>query len=483
MEVEAALLRHPALAEACVFPIPHPTLGEEVGAAVVRAPDVRVTEREVRAHAATLLAGFKVPRRISFLPEMPKGMTSKVDRKAVARICAARADDAAEATRALAQPMTALEAQIAESWKAVLDLREADIARDDDFFLLGGDSLQAYELFARLRARYGISVGLGHLFDAAATVAGMARLVERSRQTVRATGDETSRLVRIKDGGDRPALFAVPGSGGNPVGFVHLGRLLDPRQPLIGIESRGIDGRCAPLTRVEAIAADNLQAIRRAQQTGPYFLAGACYGARVAYEMARQLEMSGERVGLLLMLDPSSPFHRADGRLRGEGVLRVRTDSRRNMLRFLLGRIRLHASTIARLDGRERIAYVRDKVGIAREIVRHRDLFRGDRSELHQRLVYAANREAGQHYVPGPFGGRVVLCFTRDRPVKGERNYRLDWLDVLPQSGGPQYVAGHDSGQMLSLPHVYELAVRVNRWLDDAHRADDASVREPAEAV
>jgi hypothetical protein len=110
-------------------------------------------------------------------------------------------------------------------------------------------------------------------------------------------------------------------------------------------------------------------------------------------------------------------------------------------------------------------------------------LFRGDRSELHQRLVYAANREAGQRYVPGPFGGRVVLCFTRDRPVKGERNYRLDWLDMLPQSGGPQYVAGHDSGQMLSLPHVHELAVRVNRWLDDAHRAEGLPVRERTEAV
>jgi len=115
--------------------------------------------------------------------------------------------------------------------------------------------------------------------------------------------------------------------------------------------------------------------------------------------------------------------------------------------------------------------------------VRRRDLFRGDRSELHQRLVYAANREAGQRYVPGPFGGRVVLCFTRDRPVRGERNYRLDWVGMLPQSGGPQYVAGHDSGQMLSLPHVHELAVRVNRWLEDAHRAEESSGRERAEAV
>jgi acyl-CoA synthetase (AMP-forming)/AMP-acid ligase II/thioesterase domain-containing protein/acyl carrier protein len=481
MEVESALLCHPALAEACVFPIPHPTLGEEVGAAVVRAPGLCVTERELRAYAATLLAGFKIPRRISFLPQLPRGTTSKVDREAVARLCVTRFDDAAAPPRA--QSMSALEAQIAEAWSDVLNLRGTDIARDDDFFLLGGDSLQAYELFARLRARYGITVGLGHLFDDAATVAGMARLVERSRESPRASDGELRRLVRIKAEGDRPPLFAIPGSGGNPVGFVHLGRLLDRRQPLIGIESRGIDGRSAPLTRVEVIAADNLQTIRKMQPVGPYYLAGACYGARVAYEMARQLEMAGERVGLLLMLDPSSPFHRADGRLRGESSARAPADPRRAMLRFLLGRVKLHASSLARLRGRERIAYLRGKIVVAREIIRDRDLFRGDRSELHQRLVYAANREAGQRYVPGSFAGKVVLCFTRDRPVRGERNYRLDWLEVLPQSGGPRYVAGHDSGQMLSLPHVYELAVRVNGWLDDAHRAEQLSVREPADAV
>ena len=102
------------------------------------------------------------------------------------------------------------------------------------------------------------------------------------------------------------------------------------------------------------------------------------------------------------------------------------------VLRFLLDRIVLHASTFARLESAERAAYLRDKARLLRDIIRRRDLFRGDRSELHQRAVYAANREAGQRYVPGPFGGRVVLCFTRDRPVKGERNYRLDWLDVVP---------------------------------------------------
>ena len=466
-EVESVLLGHPAVAQACVSPIPHPTLGEEVAAAVVLAPSMRVNERELRSHAARMLTGFKVPRRIAVRTALPVNATSKVGQAEIERIRSDMLNDAARAVDVTPVPWTVLERQIATLWADALDIAVGDIGRDDDFFLLGGDSLQVYELFVHLRSRYGIAVGLADLFDDASTVAGMARMVERSSDGSTAARG-ARRLVPIKEDGDWPPLFALPGSGGNPVGYVHLGRLLDRRQPLIGIESRGLDGSSLPLTRVEDIAKDNLAAIRAVQPTGPYFIAGACYGARVAYEMARQLEQAGERIGLLLMLDPSSPFHAADGRRRGasaEAGVKPRTVT----TRFVLNRILLHVSTLARLKGEERSAYVREKAGVLRDIVRRRDLFRGDRSELHQRLVHAANRQAGGRYVPGPFGGPVVLCFTRDRPVKGARNYRLDWLDIVPQCGGPCYVAGNDSGQMLSVPHVYELSEAVNRWLRTAH--------------
>src|SRR6476620_5908589 len=198
-------------------------------------------------------------------------------------------NDAARAVDVTPVPWTVLERQIATLWADALDIAVDDIGRDDDFVLLGGDSLQVYELFVHLRSRYGIAVGLADLFDDASTVAGMARMVERSSDGPTAARG-ARRLVPIKEDGDWPPLFALPGSGGNPVGYVHLGRLLDRRQPLIGIESRGLDGSSLPLTRVEDIAKDNLAAIRALQPTGPYFLAGACYGARVAYEMARQLE-------------------------------------------------------------------------------------------------------------------------------------------------------------------------------------------------
>jgi acyl-CoA synthetase (AMP-forming)/AMP-acid ligase II len=77
-EVEAALLRHPAVAEAAVYAAPDPLWGEIVAAAVVTAPGAVVTADELAAHCETLLAGYKKPRRITFRDSLPKGATGKI---------------------------------------------------------------------------------------------------------------------------------------------------------------------------------------------------------------------------------------------------------------------------------------------------------------------------------------------------------------------------------------------------------------------
>jgi acyl-CoA synthetase (AMP-forming)/AMP-acid ligase II len=80
LEVDGVLSEHPAVAQALTFSIPHAMLGEEVGAAVVLREGMEVTERELRDFAARQLADFKVPRKIVFLPEIPKGATGKLMR-------------------------------------------------------------------------------------------------------------------------------------------------------------------------------------------------------------------------------------------------------------------------------------------------------------------------------------------------------------------------------------------------------------------
>ncbi len=79
-EVDEILMDHPAIEQVVTFSIPHDKLGEDVGAAVVLREGHAVTEKELRDFVATRLAPYKVPRKILFLEEIPKGATGKLQR-------------------------------------------------------------------------------------------------------------------------------------------------------------------------------------------------------------------------------------------------------------------------------------------------------------------------------------------------------------------------------------------------------------------
>ena len=80
LEIDEILLRHPAIAEAVTFAIPHDKLGEEVGAAVVLVEGHVATEAELREFLRGQLAPFKVPKLIVLVAEIPKGATGKIQR-------------------------------------------------------------------------------------------------------------------------------------------------------------------------------------------------------------------------------------------------------------------------------------------------------------------------------------------------------------------------------------------------------------------
>lgn len=79
-EVDDVLMEHPAVAQVVTFAMPHDKLGEEVAAAIVLADGQKADEKEIRDFAGQSLAGFKVPRKILFLDEIPKGATGKMQR-------------------------------------------------------------------------------------------------------------------------------------------------------------------------------------------------------------------------------------------------------------------------------------------------------------------------------------------------------------------------------------------------------------------
>ncbi|HUH95003.1 MAG TPA: non-ribosomal peptide synthetase [Casimicrobiaceae bacterium] len=153
--VDAALLQHAAVAEAATFGVPHPTLGEDVIAAVVTRHPAVVTEQELRDFALGRLALHMVPSRIAFVPELPKTPLGKVMRGSLA----ARFG---EWLGEFIAPRDEHERLVAVWFAEVLGSER--VGALDNFFDLGGDSLRGAQVVMRANLALGLALSVESLF-------------------------------------------------------------------------------------------------------------------------------------------------------------------------------------------------------------------------------------------------------------------------------------------------------------------------------
>jgi oxalate---CoA ligase len=156
-EIDEALLEHPGVAQAVAFGVPHPTLGEDVAAAVVLRPEASLGEAELREFLFARLADFKVPSQVVVLDRIPKGPTGKIQRIGLAEKLADRLQGGA-----YVPPRTALEAVVAAVYAEVLSIDR--VGTLDNFFSLGGDSLKATQVVSRLQAVLPVSIPIVTVF-------------------------------------------------------------------------------------------------------------------------------------------------------------------------------------------------------------------------------------------------------------------------------------------------------------------------------
>jgi thioesterase domain-containing protein len=116
-----------------------------------------------------------------------------------------------------------------------------------------------------------------------------------------------SSLVSIQPHGIKPPFFCIHAIGGNVLGYRLLAEALGKERPFYGLQARGLDGKQTPLTSIEEIAANYLEAIKLIQPQGPYFLGGHSFGGFTAFEMAQQLSRQGETVAVLALFDCVDP--------------------------------------------------------------------------------------------------------------------------------------------------------------------------------
>lgn len=309
-EIDNLLLRHPAVAEAAAFSVPHPRLGEDVAAAVVLRPGAIATPGELRAYLQEQLSSFKVPGRIVIRDQLPKGKTGKILRRELSGIFETKA---APETLACALPSSentpsgntvvdkTLVLQLTELWERLLQIQP--IALDDDFGDKGGDSLLAMEMLSEVELLTGVAIPSSILFEARTIRQLAAKLVDRA-------SIGTKPLIKINRSGGQTPLLLFHGDYGGGLYAARLANLLGADQPIFIISPHGLNDEAIPST-IKEMAADRLTLIVDAQPKGPYRLCGYCNGAIVAFEVARMLLAAGEKVDVVAMIDyPTVSAHR-----------------------------------------------------------------------------------------------------------------------------------------------------------------------------
>ena len=324
---------------------------------------------------------------------------------------------------AIADPVSA---RVAAIWGEILGMEAVGPA--DDFFALGGHSLNAVRMFGRIRKEFGQNLPLATLFEAP-TVETLSALISARLGVVPVgavgaaeaaapapVAAEWSPLVTISKGTEdiRP-LFCVHGAGGNVLNFRALAGYLDPRIPFVGVRALGSDGGVEVDATIPVMAARYVEAMRQRQPHGPYRLAGYSGGGVIAFEMAQQVLAMGEEVDRLVFLDSLAPQIARQGMNLAQKLWAARKWD----VEFALGWFQRRGSKL-------------NERTIAAEI--DRLLANGEALPddlIGQRMTDAYAR-AQWHYAPGPYGGPVTIFKARKaQTLFLHAGARLGWQDFL----------------------------------------------------
>jgi len=447
-EVEGALAAHPAVAEAAV--VARGDGGAErrlVAFLVAAGPAARPDAGELRAWMRERLPESMVPGAFAWLDALPRTGSGKLDRRALPE------DDgaAAEAAVPYLAPRGELEERLAALWSEILGIDRVGVR--DDFFDLGGQSILATRLAARVREALGFPFPVAELLTGP-TIEQMARVVAGKKGAARLP------LVPLQTFGDRPPLFLAHPAGGHVVCYRELAVLLAMEQPVYALQPRGIeDGNQPPIETIEEMAAFYVDAVRAMRPEGPYRLGGWSFGGVVVWEMAQQLAAAGAEVDLLALFDTAP--HTAEGMMINAG------DPAEVVWQTVAGLAghaaasRVDVEELRGLEGRELALAMLRKMDAPRLLPESRvdDV-------LALTTVRAANLQAQARYQPQPYHGELTYFRTAGSDdARGEHPGFRFWSGLTRGESMAHRVAG-THGTILHEPYVRELA-RVIRAAGD----------------
>jgi thioesterase domain-containing protein len=179
-------------------------------------------------------------------------------------------------------------------WQRVL--QRSSVGLNENFFDLGGTASSASKLFDEIVRIFGRDLP-PVLIYVAPTIETLASLLGDSAPP------RIPPLLAMKSGAESPPIFVAHGLGNTLLELSGLVEKIASRHPIYGMQAKGIDAVDEPLASIEEMAEFHLEAIRRLQAHGPYFLIGYSFGGLLTLEIAQRLRAAGETIALLALVD------------------------------------------------------------------------------------------------------------------------------------------------------------------------------------
>ncbi|WP_430332880.1 amino acid adenylation domain-containing protein [Rhodococcus sp. ACT016] len=300
-EVESVLSACAGVARAVAAVCAVEGAGDRLVGYVVPEVGVDLDVREVLAFVGERLAPHMVPAAVVVVDAVPVTPNGKVDRAALP------APDFAAGSSEFRAPKEGCESAVADAFAAQLGV--ARVGADDNFFTLGGNSLTATAVAARLRESTSREVPVEWILTHSTPESLAHRIETHEAETVEnaGLGSAVAVLLPLRATGSRKPLFCIHPAIGLAWCFSGLVQYVDDNRPIYGINSPALTDPDARFGSLDDRARRYVREIRSVQPHGPYHLLGYSVGGQIAHEMAVQLRRDGDEVLTLSMMDSRAP--------------------------------------------------------------------------------------------------------------------------------------------------------------------------------
>lgn len=402
--------------------VPRDSQNTSLIAYIVRKSGGVVSGLELRRFLAQRMPDFMIPTAFTPIDSIPLLGIGKVNRNALPEPSGPDLGDAP-----IVPPANAMEAWLLQTWESTLGIRNIGVC--DNFFDLGGNSLQASALVNKIEERINRRVPSA-VFIRECTIRKFAEYLGRDDRY-------PAGIVPIQIGSRPPIYFIHP-----PGSLRWVAQSIGADYSLIGVE---IPKTKAP--GLKPMAAETARRIREFQPNPPYYLAGWCASGNLAYEIAQQMQDDGAPVELVILFE-SFNF------------------ARMRNLKHWYQRIRWHFSGLRNLPTSEIPGYVQAELkqvsGHAKRLARFAKYRLRSRAGVEEVLADAndeALNRACFDYVPTEYRGKVALFRPEFRPHGLSHDPTLGWGSVARELQIVDVTGDHST--MFFPPHVDVLASKL----------------------